>query len=61
MLGLEEIKRDSDASVIASYAACVLTRQCAYRAFTKFGRSTTTSDLINEIHLSFTSIFDENY
>lgn len=46
-----------NATIIAAYGACLLTRRCSYLAFNKFKRSTVTSNLIDEIHNSFSSIF----
>lgn len=45
------------ATVLAAYGACLLTRRCSYLAFKKFKRSTLTSNLIDEIHSAFSSIF----
>lgn len=45
-------------SLCAAYASCLLTRQCAVNAFKEFGRSTTTTDLISQIHKSFVCLFE---
>lgn len=45
------------ATVLAAYGACLLTRRCSYLAFKKFKRSTLTSNLIDEIHSAFSSVF----
>ncbi|KAJ9588115.1 hypothetical protein L9F63_018506 [Diploptera punctata] len=45
--------------VLASYAACRLTRLCNEKAVKKNGRSTLTTDMLNEIHSSFTELFGE--
>lgn len=47
-----------DRAILACYAACKLTRECNARAFKKFGRSMTTSDMINEIHSVFEDYFE---
>ncbi|KAJ3657640.1 hypothetical protein Zmor_009427 [Zophobas morio] len=47
-----------DRPVIASYAACKLARLCNQRAFAKFGRSMTSTDMIKEIHEAFEEIFE---
>lgn len=47
------------AGVIAGWAACRLTRGCAFRAYSEFGRSVTTSDLIRYIHLEFARIYEK--
>ncbi|XP_054153391.1 ATP-dependent (S)-NAD(P)H-hydrate dehydratase-like [Oppia nitens] len=44
-------------TIIAALAASMLTRRCARLAFAKWGRSTTTTDLIKEIKSSFTSLY----
>jgi len=44
-------------TLVAALGACMLTRRCARLAFAKFGRSTTTSDLIHEIKNSFSSLY----
>ncbi|XP_075981089.1 ATP-dependent (S)-NAD(P)H-hydrate dehydratase-like [Anticarsia gemmatalis] len=45
------------AQSVASYAAAKLTRLCNFRAFTQHGRSMTASDMIQEIHAAFDSMF----
>jgi len=45
-------------AVIASYAACRLTRECNSRAVAKAGRSTLTSDMLEEIHPAFDELFE---
>lgn len=47
-----------DRAILACYAACKLTRECNARAFKKFGRSMTTTDMINEIHSVFEDYFE---
>jgi len=44
-------------NIIAALGACMLTRRCSRLAFTKFGRSTTSSDLIGEIKNAFSVLF----
>jgi len=44
-------------TVLAAYAGCMLTRLCSAEAFKKHKRSTTTSDIINEIGPVFESLF----
>ena len=43
----------------AAYAACLFTKQCTSRVFSKNGTSTTTTDMIKEIH-PFLSIYFES-
>lgn len=58
---LEDVKMDdSQPSMIAAFAACTFTKNCATRAYIKNGRSTTTSDLISEIHPIFSDMFDND-
>uniref|UniRef100_A0A3Q3E0Q1 ATP-dependent (S)-NAD(P)H-hydrate dehydratase n=1 Tax=Labrus bergylta TaxID=56723 RepID=A0A3Q3E0Q1_9LABR len=45
-------------SVVAAYGACSLTRQCNSQAFQRHGRSTTTSDMIQEIGSAFKKLFE---
>ncbi|XP_042903547.1 ATP-dependent (S)-NAD(P)H-hydrate dehydratase [Parasteatoda tepidariorum] len=40
-------------TILAALAACILTRRCNHLAFKKFQRSMLTSDMISEIHASF--------
>ncbi|XP_076312799.1 ATP-dependent (S)-NAD(P)H-hydrate dehydratase-like [Tachypleus tridentatus] len=44
-------------NIIAAAGACMLTRRCSYLAFQKYSRSMTTTDMIAEIQLAFTSLF----
>ncbi|XP_013791909.2 ATP-dependent (S)-NAD(P)H-hydrate dehydratase-like [Limulus polyphemus] len=44
-------------NIIAAVGACMLTRRCNYLAFQKYSRSMTTTDMIVEIQLAFTSLF----
>lgn len=45
------------ATMVAALGASLLTRRCARLAFSKHGRSTTTSDLIREIRSAFTALY----
>ena len=45
-------------AVVASYAACRLTRECNSRAVAKAGRSTLTTDMLEEIHPAFEELFE---
>lgn len=47
----------SSATITAALGACLLTRKCSYLAFQKFKRSTVTTNLIDEIHSAFLSLF----
>nr|KAF6374702.1 NAD(P)HX dehydratase [Pipistrellus kuhlii] len=44
--------------LVAAFGACSLTRQCSHQAFQKYGRSTTTSDMIPEIGPAFSRLFE---
>ncbi|CAJ1079527.1 ATP-dependent (S)-NAD(P)H-hydrate dehydratase isoform X2 [Xyrichtys novacula] len=50
--------RSVNPSVVAAFGACSLTRQCNNQAFQQHGRSTTTSDMIQEIGLAFKKLFE---
>ncbi|CAJ0754569.1 10237_t:CDS:2, partial [Entrophospora sp. SA101] len=43
----------SDIPLLASYASCSIVRECSKIAFEKFGRSTQTSDFLEEIESDF--------
>ncbi|XP_058479142.1 ATP-dependent (S)-NAD(P)H-hydrate dehydratase isoform X2 [Solea solea] len=45
-------------SMVAAFGACSLTRQCNRQAFQKHGRSTTTTDMIQEIGSAFKKLFE---
>ncbi|XP_069679883.1 ATP-dependent (S)-NAD(P)H-hydrate dehydratase [Periplaneta americana] len=45
-------------AVIAAYAGCRLTRECNQRAVAKAGRSTLTTDMLEEIHAAFEALFE---
>jgi ATP-dependent NAD(P)H-hydrate dehydratase len=46
-------------SVIAAYAGCRLTRECNQRAVAKAGRSALTTDMLEEIHPAFETLFED--
>ncbi|XP_062288083.1 ATP-dependent (S)-NAD(P)H-hydrate dehydratase isoform X3 [Scomber scombrus] len=50
--------RSMNPSMVAGYGACALTRQCNSQAFQQHGRSTTTSDMIQEIGSAFKKLFE---
>ncbi len=43
--------------LLATYASCRLTRECARLAYSQNGRSTTTTDLVRLIHQAFSFLF----
>ncbi|KAK0145997.1 ATP-dependent (S)-NAD(P)H-hydrate dehydratase [Merluccius polli] len=45
-------------SMLAAFGACSLTKQCNSQAFQQHGRSTTTSDMIQEIGSAFKKLFE---
>ncbi|XP_058613638.1 ATP-dependent (S)-NAD(P)H-hydrate dehydratase-like isoform X3 [Onychostoma macrolepis] len=45
-------------SLVAAFGATSLTRQCNHQAFHKHGRSTITSDMIQEIGSAFKTLFE---
>ncbi|XP_013872973.1 ATP-dependent (S)-NAD(P)H-hydrate dehydratase isoform X3 [Austrofundulus limnaeus] len=50
--------RGMNPSVVAAFGACSLTRHCNRQAFHRHGRSTTTSDMIQEIGPGFKELFE---
>ncbi|KAH9492655.1 hypothetical protein Btru_024404 [Bulinus truncatus] len=44
----------------AAYAACSLTRHCNKLAFSENGRSTTTTDMLAQIHKAFVTLYGES-
>eukprot|EP00064_Thunnus_orientalis_P001644 superscaffoldBa00000112_g1647 len=50
--------RSMNPSMVAGFGACSLTRQCNNQAFQQHGRSTTTSDMIQEIGSAFKKLFE---
>ncbi|MCI4378346.1 hypothetical protein PGIGA_G00214830 [Pangasianodon gigas] len=45
-------------TLVAAFGAASLTRQCNNQAFHKYGRATTTSDMIQEICAAFKKLFE---
>ncbi|XP_031194897.1 ATP-dependent (S)-NAD(P)H-hydrate dehydratase isoform X3 [Mastomys coucha] len=43
--------------LVAAWGACTLTRECNHQAFQKYGRSTTTTDMIAEVGTAFSRLF----
>lgn len=50
--------RSVNPSMVAAFGACSLTKQCNSQAFQRHGRSTTTSDMIQEIGSAFKKLFE---
>uniref|UniRef100_A0A3B3BRP2 ATP-dependent (S)-NAD(P)H-hydrate dehydratase n=1 Tax=Oryzias melastigma TaxID=30732 RepID=A0A3B3BRP2_ORYME len=50
--------RSVNPSVVAAFGACSLTRWCNSQAFQQHGRSTTTTDMIQEIGPVFRKLFE---
>ncbi|KAM6934166.1 ATP-dependent (S)-NAD(P)H-hydrate dehydratase [Xenentodon cancila] len=50
--------RSVNPSIVAAFGACSLTRQCNSQAFQRHGRSTTTSDMIQEIGPAFRKLYE---
>jgi len=48
-----------DSTVVAAWGAARLTRGCAEMTFRQFGRSSTTSDMINNIHIEFSRLYEK--
>jgi len=46
------------AGVIAGWAASRLSRACAAQAFSRHGRATTTTDLINQVEAAFSRLYE---
>ncbi|XP_054430373.1 ATP-dependent (S)-NAD(P)H-hydrate dehydratase isoform X2 [Pteronotus mesoamericanus] len=44
--------------LVAAFGACSLTRQCNHQAFQKHGRSTMTTNMIEEIGPAFSKLFE---
>uniref|UniRef100_H0X248 ATP-dependent (S)-NAD(P)H-hydrate dehydratase n=1 Tax=Otolemur garnettii TaxID=30611 RepID=H0X248_OTOGA len=44
--------------LVAAFGACALTRRCNHQAFQKHGRSTTTTDMVAELGVAFSSLFE---
>ena len=45
-------------ALLAAFGACALTKQCNRQAFQSHGRSTTTSDMIQEVGPAFRKLFE---
>jgi len=45
-------------TLVAAWGACRLARGCALQAYNQCGRSTTTSDLISQIHSEFSRLYE---
>ena len=56
-LNQSPIYQKYSATIIAALGASMLTRRCARLAFAKHGRSTTTTNMINEIKEAFNSLY----
>ncbi|KAI4805793.1 hypothetical protein KUCAC02_010390 [Chaenocephalus aceratus] len=52
------VGRSANPSMVAAFGACSLTRQCNNQAFQRHGRSTTTTDMIQEIGSAFKKLFE---
>ncbi|XP_069569719.1 ATP-dependent (S)-NAD(P)H-hydrate dehydratase isoform X2 [Brachyistius frenatus] len=52
------ILKSVNPSIVAAFGACSLTRQCNSQAFQRHGRSTTTTDMIQEIGSAFKKLFE---
>ncbi|XP_020820803.1 ATP-dependent (S)-NAD(P)H-hydrate dehydratase isoform X3 [Phascolarctos cinereus] len=44
--------------LVAAFGACSLTRQCNNQAFQKYGRSMTTTDMVAEVGMAFSKLFE---
>ncbi|XP_048049063.1 ATP-dependent (S)-NAD(P)H-hydrate dehydratase isoform X4 [Megalobrama amblycephala] len=53
-----EATKGMNPSLVAAFGATSLTRQCNRQAFHKHSRSTTTSDMIQEISIAFKKLFE---
>ncbi|KAJ2385291.1 hypothetical protein GGI23_006743, partial [Coemansia sp. RSA 2559] len=49
----------SDIPMLAAYAACMLTRHASYLAYDEYGRATQTSNILEQIDISFDNKFEE--
>lgn len=57
LLAGPEKTNSSSPLLVAAWGACTLTRECNHQAFQKYGRSTTTSDMIAEVGTAFSKLF----
>ncbi|KAI9503832.1 hypothetical protein GGI25_005922 [Coemansia spiralis] len=48
-----------DIPMLASYAACMLTRHASYLAYDECGRSTQSSNILEQVDISFDNKFEE--
>ncbi|KAJ1662349.1 hypothetical protein IW140_005868 [Coemansia sp. RSA 1813] len=48
-----------DIPMLASYAACMLTRHASYLAYDEYGRATQSSNILEQIDISFDNKFEE--
>ena len=55
---INNLLKDYGPSISAAYAACTLTRECNRLAFSKYGRSVTTSEMLSEIHQAFDHLYE---
>ncbi|XP_067299520.1 ATP-dependent (S)-NAD(P)H-hydrate dehydratase isoform X2 [Pseudorasbora parva] len=53
-----DLTKGMNPSLVAAFGATTLTRQCNRQAFHKHSRSTTTSDMIQEISSAFKKLFE---
>ncbi|KAJ1799875.1 hypothetical protein LPJ59_001523 [Coemansia sp. RSA 2399] len=49
----------NDIPMLASYAACMLTRHASYLAYDEYGRATQASNILEQIDISFDNKFEE--
>ncbi|XP_076409868.1 ATP-dependent (S)-NAD(P)H-hydrate dehydratase isoform X4 [Peromyscus maniculatus bairdii] len=57
LLAGPEKTNGSSPLLVAAWGACTLTRECNHQAFQKYGRSTTTTDMIAEVGTTFSKLF----
>ncbi|KAJ2609886.1 hypothetical protein EV177_004236 [Coemansia sp. RSA 1804] len=48
-----------DIPMLASYAACLLTRHASYLAYDEYGRATQSTNILEQIDISFDNKFEE--
>ncbi|XP_075865400.1 ATP-dependent (S)-NAD(P)H-hydrate dehydratase isoform X2 [Microcebus murinus] len=58
LLAGPEKTNGSSPLLVAAFGACALTRLCNYQAFQKHGRSTTTTDMVAEVGVAFSKLFE---
>ncbi|KAJ2820172.1 hypothetical protein FBU31_005302 [Coemansia sp. 'formosensis'] len=54
----DEIK-DEEVPMLAAYAACMLTRHASFLAYDECGRSTQTSNILEQVDMAFDNKFDQ--